>query len=85
MPDLHLTSATNPRLKGLVGLRKRRTRETEGLTLVEGYDELGLALDAGVRPQTLYVCDDLMLDAARQHDVIDAARTAGAEIVADVR
>ena len=85
MPDLHLTSATNPRLKGLVGLRKRRTRETEGLTLVEGYDELGLALDAGVRPQTLYVCDELMLDAARQHDVIDAARTAGAEIVTVAR
>ena len=39
----------------------------------------------GVRPQTLYVCDELMLDAARQHDVIDAARTAGAEIVTVAR
>lgn len=85
MPDLHLTSATNPRLKSLVGLRKRRTREAEGLTLVEGYEELGLALDAGVRPRALYVCEELMLDPLRQHDVIDAARAAGAEVVTVAR
>ena len=85
MADLHLTSATNPRLKGLVGLRKRRTRENEGVTLLEGYEELSLALDAGVRPRALYTCDDLMLDADRQQDVVDAARAAGAEIVTVAR
>lgn len=85
MPDLHLTSATNPRLKGLVALRKRRTRENEGVTLVEGYEELGLALDAGVRPRALYTCEELMLDAPRQQDAVDAARAAGAEIVTVAR
>lgn len=85
VPDLHLTSASNPRLKGLIGLRKRRTREQEGVTLLEGYDELGLALDAGVRPRTLYICHELMLDAGRQQDVVETARDAGAEVVTVAR
>lgn len=81
MPDLHLTSATNPRLKGIVALRKRRTREMEGVTVIEGYEELALALQAGVRPKSVYVCEELMLDADHQWNVVDAARDAGAEIV----
>ena len=85
MSDLHLTSATNPRLKGLVALRKRRTREAEGLTLVEGYEELALALTAGVRARTLYVCPELMLDAARQQHLVDDARASGSEIVTVAR
>lgn len=85
MADLHLTSATNPRLKGLVGLRKRRTRESEGVTLLEGYEELALALEAGVRPRSLYMCEELMLNASRQQDVVATARDAGAEIVTVAR
>ena len=49
MPDLIITSPANPRLKSLVALRRRRAREEDGTTLIEGYDELSLALDAGVR------------------------------------
>jgi TrmH family RNA methyltransferase len=52
--DLELTSASNPRVKELVGLRRRRSRDDAGLTLVEGHEELVLALDAGVVPSTLY-------------------------------
>jgi TrmH family RNA methyltransferase len=48
-----ITSPANPRVKWLVGLRKRRSRDEEGLTLVEGYDELTLALGAGARVRTL--------------------------------
>ena len=81
MPDLHLTSATNPRLKSLIALRKRRVRDAQGVTLVEGYEELALALEAGVRPHALYVCHDLMFDSARQQDVVETARAAGAQIV----
>ena len=62
MADLTITSPANPRLKSLVGLRRRRTREETGLTLVEGFEELSLALEAGVVPQTLYYCPELMLD-----------------------
>ena len=60
MDELHITSPANPRLKALAGLRRRRTLEQEGRTLIEGYDELGLALDAGVVPHALFYCPDLM-------------------------
>ena len=54
MADLIITSPSNPRLKSLAGLRRRRTREETGQTLIEGYEELTLALGAGVRPEALY-------------------------------
>ena len=63
--ELTITSASNPRLKGLLGLRRRRTREETGQTLVEGYEEIGLALSAGVRPSTVYVCEELFSPAGR--------------------
>jgi RNA methyltransferase, TrmH family len=52
--DLELTSTSNPRVKELAGLRRRRSRDDAGMTLVEGHEELVLALDAGVRPRTVY-------------------------------
>jgi RNA methyltransferase, TrmH family len=59
---LDITSPANARIKHLIALRRRRTRELEGVTLVEGYAELGLALDAGVRPRALYHSPELALD-----------------------
>jgi RNA methyltransferase, TrmH family len=58
-PGVDISSPANPRIKQLVTLRRRRVREQAGVTLVEGYAELGLALSAGVRPRTLYHCPDL--------------------------
>jgi TrmH family RNA methyltransferase len=63
--ELTISSASNPRLKSLLGLRRRRTREETGRTLVEGYEEIGLALSAGVRPGTVYVCEELFSPAGR--------------------
>ena len=63
--ELTITSASNPRLKGLVALRRRRSREETGQTIVEGYEEIGLALSAGVRPGTVYVCEELFSPAGR--------------------
>ncbi len=76
-----ITSPTNPRVKWLVSLRQRRTRDSERATLVEGYDELRLALDVGVVPQTLYYSPDLVTDAERL-PLIDEAARLGAEVVA---
>ncbi len=56
---LEIASPANPRIKHLVALRRRRVREQAGVTLVEGYEELRLALSAGVRPQALYYCPGL--------------------------
>ena len=87
--DLLITSPANPRLKALVGLRRRRTREETGTTLVEGHEELTLALTSGVRPQTLFVCPELFSPAGhagrqeigRQEDLVAHARQLGAEVV----
>lgn len=81
MPDLTITSPANPRLKSLIALRRRRTREEAGLTVVEGFEELSLALEAGVVPQTLYYCPELMLDAQTQSRVVDDVRVRGSETV----
>ncbi len=62
-PPLDITSATNPRIKWLVSLRKRRTREAERVTLVEGLAELSLALDAGVVPLQVFHSPALTHDA----------------------
>ena len=87
--ELTITSASNPRLKGLLALRRRRTREQTGQTLVEGYEEIGLALSAGVRPGTVYVCEELFSpagragsqDIGRQTDLLGRLRHDRVEVV----
>ncbi len=82
MPEPTLiTSPANPRVKALATLRRRRTREELGRTLVEGYEELELALDAGVVPHELYYCADLMGEAARAAGVVARAGRLGTELV----
>ena len=87
--ELTITSASNPRLRGLLSLRRRRTREETGQTLVEGYEEIGLALSAGVRPGAVYVCEELFSPAGRagsqdignQADLLGRLRADRVEIV----
>jgi RNA methyltransferase, TrmH family len=79
MSELIITSPANARLKSLVSLRRRRAREDAGLTLIEGYDELSLALDAGVVPRTVYFCPELMLDPAVQQDVVRRVQALGSD------
>lgn len=81
MPDLHITSPSNPRLKELVALRRRRTREEAGVTLVEGLEETDLALRSGVVPTAVFHCPDLMLDRAAGGALVARAREVGAEVV----
>lgn len=75
---MEITSPANPRVKALVALRRRRTRTEQGVTLVEGYEELDLALRAGVRPHELYTCPEL--SAGDPRDVAERAREAGADV-----
>ena len=76
---LIITSPANPRIKHLVNLRRRRTREETAVTLVEGCEELTLALSAGVRPQTLYYCPELAGPGAAE--LAGQVAQAGGEIV----
>ena len=80
MSDLIITSPSNARLKSLVALRRRRAREEAGLTLIEGYAELSLALDAGVVPRAVYFCPDLMLDPAAQQELVGRVQTLGSDL-----
>jgi TrmH family RNA methyltransferase len=79
MSELIITSPANARLKSLVTLRRRRAREDAGLTLIEGYDELSLALDAGVVPRTVYHCPELMHDPDVQRDVVLRVQAMGSD------
>src|SRR5215472_13788642 len=77
--SVEITSPANARVKQLVALRHRRARDRAGVTLVEGYEELGLALSAGARPLTLYVDPGLAGDDAQP--MIDRVAGLGAEVV----
>ncbi len=57
---MQITSLQNERVKHLVKLRDdRRQRQRDGLMIVEGRDEINLALAAGHQPHTLITCPDL--------------------------
>jgi TrmH family RNA methyltransferase len=76
-PDI--TSTANPRIKYLVALRRRRVRDEANVTLVEGFEELDLALTAGVRPVAVYYCPFLV--GQSQFPLVDRAARAGADVV----
>jgi TrmH family RNA methyltransferase len=55
-----IASPQNARVKRIVRLRDdKRTRTADGLMLVEGYDEIQLAIAAGHKPQTLLTAPEL--------------------------
>jgi TrmH family RNA methyltransferase len=74
-----ITSTANPRIKHLVALRRRRIRDDAMVTLVEGFDELELALSAGVRPQALFYSPGFA--DADQIPMTSRAAARGAEVV----
>lgn len=75
-----ITSPHNPRIKALAALRRRPARERSDVMLVEGYDELRLALESGARLQTLYYSAPLVQHRA-QLELLDRLRGSGVELV----
>jgi TrmH family RNA methyltransferase len=62
-----ITSLQNPRVKHIVKLREdKRQRQREGLMLVEGFDEISLAVSAGNQPRTLLTAPEMV---SRQMDI----------------
>jgi TrmH family RNA methyltransferase len=58
---MDITSLQNPRVKHIIKLRDdKRQRREDGLMLVEGYDEILLALSSGHRPRTLLSAPELV-------------------------
>ncbi|MCB1253634.1 MAG: RNA methyltransferase [Austwickia sp.] len=81
MTDLQITSPANPRVKALVALRRRRARDAAGHTLIEGLAETSLAVAAGVRPHSLYLCEELMAAPQDAVPLAAAVRATGGEVV----
>lgn len=75
-----ITSLQNARVKAVVRLRERRHRERAGQMLVEGRDELRLALATGARPLTLFVCPELAGEST--DSLLAEASAAATEVVA---
>lgn len=55
----HVDSPRNSEIKALLKLRERRSRDREGLFLIEGRREVTRAVQAGVRIRKLYLAKDL--------------------------
>ncbi len=56
-----ITSAQNPKIKTLLNLQeKSKTRRQEGLFVTEGKRELLHCLEAGYKPHTIFVCQEIM-------------------------
>lgn len=69
---MDITSLQNPRVKHIVKLRDdKKLRKQDGLMLVEGFDEITLAIAAGHQPQTLLHSPEL----ASQQLAFSAAET----------
>jgi RNA methyltransferase, TrmH family len=75
-----ITSTQNDTVKRLVRLRDRRHRDETGRFLIEGYRELGRALEGGVAIEVLYICPDLFLG-PNEPTLIQSCRTAGATVI----
>jgi TrmH family RNA methyltransferase len=75
-----ITSPANPRVKWLVGMRKRSSRDNEGVTLVEGYPEIALAVETGVVVSAVYWCPQLVTDQGRL-SLLDRLAGSGTDVV----
>ena len=57
---MNITSLQNPKIKYVIKLREdKKQRQHDGLMLVEGWDEINLALTSGYQPQTLLTAPEL--------------------------
>jgi len=54
-----ITSIQNPRIKQILQLSKNKERREQGLVAMEGARELGLALDAGYIPESIFLCQEV--------------------------
>ncbi len=79
MPPEKITSLQNPRIKQLVKLRDRRSRDEAGVFLVEGYREIRRALEKQITLSELYYAPDWFLG-ENEPALLAAAEAAGAKL-----
>ncbi|MEW6009364.1 MAG: RNA methyltransferase [Candidatus Omnitrophota bacterium] len=57
-----ITSSANPKIKLLVKMRKKPSRDDTGLILIDGIREIRKALENNIRIEEVYYCKDLLKD-----------------------
>jgi TrmH family RNA methyltransferase len=78
MPETtRIESVENPKVKDAVRLRERRARRKTGRFLVEGAREILRALDAGLRPATLFVEPSIVAGSEESARALAAACASG--------
>lgn len=60
-----ITSRQNPKIKTVMQLRKRKVRDELRLMLIEGYEELTMAVKSSIAVQQVFYCPELMLQATQ--------------------
>src|SRR4051812_2980626 len=55
-----ITSTQNPKVKSLLALEKPRERRKQGLFVIEGKKEIGMALNAGYKIGNLFFCEEII-------------------------
>lgn len=80
---MKITSTSNQRVKDTVRLRNRRARKETGRFLVEGYREIGRAIEHGVVIRELWICPELFLG-TNEPELIERASSTIVEARADV-
>lgn len=80
MEYLSITSAQNPAVKHLVKLRDRRTRDAEGVTLLEGYRELTRADEYGMKLSEVYFSPEHFLG-VNEFSLLERFAAAGIKVV----
>ncbi len=75
-----LTSLKNPRIRQVVKLRDRRTRNDAKRFLIEGYRELSRAVVRSLPLEEVFVCPELFLGANERPLLARAERDCGAAI-----
>lgn len=55
-----ISSLQNPKIKQLIAYRRGRERTARSIVLIEGYEELALAVGSGVQIHEVYYCPELM-------------------------
>ncbi len=78
-PETRITSLQNARVKGVVALRQRSTRDERDEMIIEGYRELKRALDNGHHPKALFHCRDFFLG-TNEGTLVERCRADGAEL-----
>jgi TrmH family RNA methyltransferase len=78
--EVDVASTSNPRVKSLVELRKRRVRDQQQVAVLEGHDELALALEAGIVPREVYYAPALVRDALPLN-ALERARDGGTKVI----